>query len=93
MNVDFLRLLPQSLIFAIWLIFIIINVMFAFGVGNDANELRREGGRTQIVGQAVWFLATLFGGVFVAAIYWVIHRSALSRAASHQVNAPQTPPT
>ena len=93
MNADILRLLPLPLLLVIWAIFtmimVVVNVLFAVGVGDDANELRREGGRTQIAGQAVWVFATLFGGVFVAAVYWVIHRSTLSRVElSHKEEAP-----
>jgi phosphate/sulfate permease len=92
MDIDVLRFLPAPLLIGIWaailVIGVIINVLFAAGVGNDANELRREGGRTQIAGQAVWVLATLLGGVFVAAVYWLIHRSALSRVELRHGEAP-----
>jgi len=81
MNTDFLKMLPLPLWLAIAAIFtlipIIINVLFAVGVANDASELERDGRKLYFVGPVAWAVVTLFGGVFVAAIYWLIHRSAL----------------
>lgn len=57
----------------------VLNLLFAVGVNEDAYKLRDEGSMTQIVSQPTWVLATLVVGVFVAALYWLIHRSTLSR--------------
>jgi hypothetical protein len=66
-----------------WLLMAVVNVSFAFGVWFDSGEIRRAGrGRLFLVGPAVWALATLFGGVFVASLYWVIHYSSLRQADS-----------
>jgi hypothetical protein len=57
----------------------IVNIVFAIGVLRDALRLQEEHGRpTEIVSGAMWAFATLMGGVFVAAVYWLIHRSTLS---------------
>jgi phosphate/sulfate permease len=65
-----------------WLIFgfvmAIVNLSFAMGVSNDANKLRLVRARLYFVGPAIWFLATLLGGVFVAGTYWLIHYSTLN---------------
>lgn len=54
---------------------IVIHVAFALAVAHDANQL---GTRPALVGPGIWALATLVGGVFVAAIYWALNRSVLS---------------
>jgi hypothetical protein len=58
-----------------WVLTVIIHIAFAFGVFSDATEGRKP---VVLVPPAIWGLATLIGGVFVAAIYWAIHHSALS---------------
>jgi hypothetical protein len=57
----------------------IVNIAFAIGVLKD-NELspRANGQYTFFVSIWTWALATLLGGVFVAAIYWAIHHSTLN---------------
>ena len=87
MEMDFLKQFPWQIwlpiAFLLWLIPLSINVLFAIGVANDAEELHSEGEETYFVGPIVWAFAALFGGVFVAAVYWVIHRSALRRGSSY----------
>ena len=69
--------LPILFFVASWLATIAVHVVFAIGVMGDATDLQKKGGSTSLVSPAWWTLATLFGGVFVAALYWIIHRSAL----------------
>ena len=58
-----------------WALSGLVNLLFAYEVGRDANAVLREG-RTLTFGPVVlWFLATLIGGPLVAGVYWVIHRS------------------
>lgn len=55
-----------------------VHVAFAIAVYQDAYELQREGPeRLAFCWPFVWLLATLLGGVFVAAIYWALNRSNL----------------
>ena len=88
MNVD-VSVLPQSIMVIVtlvfWAIAIIVHICFAFAVLGDADRL--PGGRKPIfVGPGLWFLATLVGGLFIAAIYWGMHHSRLNAA------VPVTPP-
>ena len=56
---------------------ILVNIVFAIAVYRDAVRLDRT--RTLIiVGPAIWGIATLFGGVVTAAIYWAMHHSRLN---------------
>lgn len=57
----------------------IVHVAFASAVFHDGMRLSREGSGPLIVGPHLWSLATLVGGVYVAAIYWAVNHSTLSR--------------
>lgn len=56
---------------------VVVHVVFALAVFNDSGALVHEGKKTVLVGPGIWGAATLIGGVFVAAAYWVMHHSAL----------------
>ena len=73
--------LAATFAFLSWLLMAVVNVSFASGVWLDAGDIRRTGGgKPFLAGPAVWAVATLFGGVFVAGVYWVVHHSSLRRA-------------
>ncbi len=56
---------------------ILVKIVFAIAVYRDAVRLDRT--RTLIiVGPVIWGIATLFGGVVTAAIYWAMHHSRLN---------------
>ena len=65
-------------VFAIWILTAIVHISFALAVLQDSQNLWRFVHRkTFFVGGGIWALATLLGGVFVAALYWLIHHSSL----------------
>lgn len=76
-------LLPRAAVVwvcAVWIFSAIIHIAFASAVLTDAQLFRQRFRRnTFLVGGGVWALATLLGGVFIAAIYWLIHHSTLRR--------------
>ncbi len=56
---------------------LLINIVFAIAVYRDAVRLDQT--RVLIiVGPMIWGIATLFGGVVTAAIYWAMHHSRLN---------------
>ena len=57
----------------------VVHLGFAIAVFRDATYLA-DPRKPIFVGRIIWFLATLVGGVFVAAICWVIHHSRLNKS-------------
>lgn len=57
----------------------IIHLIFASAVARDAGHLVKQHRTTYLVSGVTWAFATLMGGVFVAAIYWLMHYSTLAR--------------
>ncbi len=58
----------------------ILHVIFAGAVAKDSGKLSKVGQTTCLVSGVTWAFATLIGGVFTAAIYWLIHHSNLTRS-------------
>ena len=69
----------QTLYYLLLFINAIIHLIFAGGVARDAGQQNKLGQRTALVSGATWAFATLIGGVIIAAIYWFIHHSTLTR--------------
>ena len=57
----------------------VINILFAVGVRRDIGKQAAEGRGTVFVGSFAWTVGTLFGGIFVAIAYWLLHHSSLAR--------------
>jgi hypothetical protein len=57
-----------------------MNLIFATAVARDAGFFEKRGLRTSLVSGLAWAFSTLVGGVLVAAVYWFIHHSTLTRA-------------
>lgn len=64
----------------ILLITALIHIVFAGAVARDSGELVKAGERPLLVSGIFWAFATLTGGVFVAAVYWILHHSKLTRS-------------
>jgi len=59
---------------------VLINLIFASAVARDAGLFEKRGIATSLVGGSIWAFATLLGGIIIAAVYWFIHHSTLTRA-------------
>lgn len=69
----------QTFFYLIMLINGVLNLFFAGAVAKDAGRMNSLGQKTVLVSAATWAFATLIGGVFTAAIYWLLHHSTLTR--------------
>ena len=65
----------EAFTFCLTLLVAVVHVSFAVAVFLNARRLPRK---PILVLPIVWALATLLGGVFVAAVYWVMHHSRLN---------------
>ena len=68
-----------SVTYLIAMLNIIIHLLFAGAVARDAGRLQEIHQTPVLVSGLTWAFDTLVGGVFVAAAYWVIHHSKLTR--------------
>lgn len=55
-----------------------LHILFAVAVYIDTQKLVAEKLASVFVPGYVWAIATLFGGIFVAIGYWIIHRSSIA---------------
>ncbi len=69
----------QTAYYLIIFINALLHLIFAGAVARDAGGLYQLNQRPALVSAPTWAFATLIGGVFVAAIYWFIHHSTLTR--------------
>lgn len=66
---------------------LIVHIVFALGVYDVATRWVRWR-RVYFAGPVVWSLATLIGGVFVAAVFWLLHFSTLSAQDDFELDPP-----
>ncbi len=69
----------QTFQYLLILINAFLHLIFAGAVARDAGSLYQIGQKPALVSAASWAFATLIGGVMIAAIYWFIHHSSLTR--------------
>jgi hypothetical protein len=69
----------ESFLYLIMLINGVLHLIFAAAVARDTGNLNRLGQKPVLVSGSTWAFATLIGGVFVAATYWILHYSTLTR--------------
>jgi hypothetical protein len=68
----------QSIGTIVLIIGAIIHVLFAGAIARDATLIARRQVSTHLVSPMTWAMATLVGGVSVAAIYWFMHHLSFS---------------
>lgn len=56
----------------------LIHILFAGAVAKDSGSINKLGLPTILVSGVTWAFATLLGGVFVAALYWLLHHAKLT---------------
>jgi predicted membrane protein len=56
-----------------YILMAIVHLAFAAAVAKDAGRLLSSRGSTILVGPVMWSFATIIGGVWVAAVFWLLH--------------------
>jgi hypothetical protein len=69
----------QSITMIVLIINAIVHVIFAGAVARDAGQVAQRQHSTHLVSPMTWAIATLVGGVLVAAIYWFMHHLNLTQ--------------
>lgn len=69
----------QTLQMVLLVINALLHILFAGAVARDAGRLAKQGVPTFLVSGVTWAFATLVGGIWVVAIYWLVHRSTWTR--------------
>ena len=84
MNFDYVNsfsAILQNVNIALAVINIILHIIFASAIAKDTGRLAKMGRTTYFVSGITWAFATLVGGILVAALYWLMHYSSLTRSA------------
>lgn len=56
----------------------LLHLFLTIGVYQEASDRSIRGRKLWFIGPVLWAFATFFGGIFTAAVYWVLHHSTLS---------------
>ena len=56
----------------------LLHLFLTIGVYQEASDRSIRGRKLWFIGPFFWAFATFLGGIFTAAIYWVLHHSTLS---------------
>ena len=58
----------------------LVHIAFSLAIYQDANSQKQyEPTGSVFVRPFIWALAVLFGGVLIAALYWLIHHSSIKK--------------
>lgn len=60
---------------------VIIHIVLAYGVYNEAENIIRRGERLMFLGSFLWFVITVLSGLPAAAFFWFVHCSSLKSKA------------
>lgn len=83
-----LAMLGSIFVVLFWIATAIVHIVLADAVYNDAHKISETPERDLFfLGNGLWSLATLLGGIFVAAIYWAIHHSTLNLQVARSKNS------
>ena len=69
----------NSLAMMALIVTVVVTIIFASAVAKDAGRLSKRHHSTWLTSGIVWAFATLVGGVWVVAVYWLVHYSSLSK--------------
>jgi len=75
----------ENMVTMYYILMAIVHFAFAAAVAKDAGGLLQSRGSTILVGPVMWSFATIIGGVWVAAVFWVLHHLPLLQQSNYRV--------
>ncbi|VAW94037.1 hypothetical protein MNBD_GAMMA22-2116 [hydrothermal vent metagenome] len=69
-----------------YLLMAVVHFGFAAAVAKDAGRLHQSRGSTILVGPVMWSFATIIGGVWVAAVFWVLHHLPILQQSNYRTD-------
>ena len=63
---------------AIWIGTLVVQVLFAIAVYNDALKRKQKGQGFLFVSAELWICAALLVGPVLAVLYWIVHNSKIA---------------
>ncbi len=76
----------ENMITMYYLLMAVVHLAFAAAVAKDAGRLQQSRGSTILVGPVMWSFATIIGGVWVAAVFWVLHHLPILQQSNYRVD-------
>ncbi len=76
----------ENMVTMYYILMAIVHLAFAAAVAKEAGRLLQSRGATILVGPVMWSFATIIGGVWVAAVFWLMHHLPLLQQSNYRVN-------
>lgn len=76
----------ENMITMYYILMAVVHLAFAAAVAKDAGRLLQSRGSTILVGPVMWSFATIIGGVWVAAVFWLMHHLPLLQQSNYKIN-------
>lgn len=79
----------ENMITMYYILMAIVHLAFAAAVAKDSGRVLQTRGSTILVGPVMWSFATIIGGVWVAAVYWLLHHLPILQQSNYRMKDQQ----
>ncbi len=74
----------ENMVTMYYILMTVVHLAFAAAVAKEAGRLLSSRGSTILVGPVMWSFATIIGGVWVAAVFWLLHHLPLLQQSNYR---------